>query len=267
MLVSCTEYSSENSTPQIPYNEELSSVEGVSIVRKEASGGHGYNSYFGNEKADIDSHDISLLTCLGAVTETLEPIVLKEDLPEGQYDIVAGVESGGRRALTRRICQAFSEAFELNVTRKMIELDAIVLSCPDRQTISMETGTEEMGFWRHDELADNVRRTHFSSTADNIAQIAGYLTRSLAKTNELPDRKARLKQVFVNETGIEGFFKGSFVWDPQNPERIKSSLRELGFTLTTAKRNVPAIVVESGIEGEKWSYLSDSEIEQAGSEQ
>jgi len=257
MLLSCTEESGESSYPDYPYGEELSTVEGVSIVKVRPTSSRGYVS----NPEKIDAHGITLLTGLGIATETYDPIVVKKDLPEGQYDIYVRAESLGREAVAELVCRAYSEAFGFRVTRRMIELDAIVMTCPDREAISLETGTEEEGFWRHEELEDSARRTYFSSTADNLAKFAGYMFRNLAKNNDLPDRKARLRQVLVNETGIDGFLKGSLVWDAGDPERVKSSLRELGFTLTPARRTVPAIVVEPEMAGEEWSYFSESEME------
>jgi len=264
-LVSCSENHTkdreESSYPEYPYNQELSLVPGVSIVKLESSHRHGYNSELTKSYAQLDAEGIDLLTALCAVTEVLDPIVLKKDLPEGEFKVVAQVESGGRDALTRRLCRAYSEAFECRVTRRMIELDAVAVSCPDPDELSLRRATVNEGVLGDEELSGSVRRTRFSSDMDTIIRVANYTSRTLAKSNPLPNRKALLSQVLVNETGIEDILKISLERDHSDPERLKTSLRNHGFTLTKVRRTVPAIVVEPEMAGEEWSYFSKSEME------
>ncbi|PXA04592.1 hypothetical protein DDZ13_05300 [Coraliomargarita sinensis] len=250
LLPACSEEATES---HYPYDEELSTVAGVSIVKVESSHAHGYSS----NSQKLDAHGIDLLTALCVATEVLDPIILKKDLPQGEFNVVARVKSEGRDELPRRLCRAFSEAFACRVTRRMIEVDATVVSCPDREALSLEWGTENKGIVRNEELPDLLWRTRFSADLDTIIKFANYTSRTLAKSNDLPDRKALLSQVFVNETGIEDIVRLSLVRDSGDPGRIKASLRDLGFTVTEARRRVPAIVVEPEVEGKEWSYLSD----------
>jgi hypothetical protein len=237
---------------------ELSTVEGVSIVRVRSAGPRGSTSGGGIGEAYIEADSIDLLTCLGMVSNDRDPILVLTDLPAGRFRISARAESGGSDELTKKVCRAFSEAFGCHVTRRRVEMEVDILKCPNRQALLLADGTAEQGFYQHDEMPKGVRRTHFCSTLDNVAFIAGYFSRNQAAQNDIPSRKILLQQAYVNETGIPGFFQGTLDWSSSDPSVIRSSLLKLGFELTTGKRTIPALVVEPRTPGQAWTYLSDS---------
>jgi hypothetical protein len=241
-----------------PAGQELSTVEGVSIVRIPPSRSRSSSSGAGVAEAHIDAEGIDLLTCLGEVSGNQDPIIVLTDLPAGQFRILARTESGGRDELRRRVCLAFSEAFGCNVTRRRIEIDVEILHCRNRQSLLLADGTAEQGFYQHEEMPKGVRRTHFCSTLDNVASFAGSMARVLAAQNDVPNRQVLLRKAYVNETGLPGFFQGTLDWDVSDPLVIRSSLTRLGFELTTGRRTIPALVVEPRTPGQEWTYLSDS---------
>jgi len=241
-----------------PFGQELSSVQGVSIVRVRPTSSSVSSSGGGEQEAHIDAHGIDVLTCLGTASGNHDPIIILADLPDGQYDISARVDTGGRQELTKLVCRAFSEAFGCRTTRRMVAVEAVVLSCRDRQALRLMNGPAEQGFYRHDEMSKTARRTHFSTTLDSLAWYAGYVARNTAAQNVVPNRNTLLKKVFVNETGIEGHLEGAVDWDLLDSNVSQTSLKNLGFELATAKRTVPAIVVEPGAPGQDWTFLSVS---------
>jgi hypothetical protein len=160
------------------------------------------------------------------------------------------------------MCRALSEAFNCRVTRRMIEIEADVLTCANRKALTLADGSRERGFYDHEDLANGVTRTHFSTTMDSLAWFAGYISRNAAAQNDVPGRNTLLKRCFVNETGLDGLFVGAIDWKGLDPSVIHSSLKKMGLTLTTAKRNVPAIVIEPEVPGQEWTYLSVSDEEE-----
>jgi len=241
---------------------ELSTVEGVSIVRVRSSGFRGSTSGGGIAEAYIEADSIDLLTCLGTVSNNHEAILVLTDLPAGQFRISARTESGGSDELTRKVCRAFSQAFGCNVTRRKVEMEVDILRCPNRQALLLADGTAEQGFYQHDEMPSGVRRTQFCSTLDNVAWFAGYVSRNFGAQNDIPNRKTLLQKAYVNETGIPGFFQGTLDWSFTDPLVIRSSLLKLGFELTSGKRTIPALVVEPRTPGREWIYFSDSDQRQ-----
>ncbi len=241
---------------------ELSTVEGVSMVRVRSSGSHSFASSSETAEAHIEADGIDLLTCLGLVSNNRDPTLVLTDLPAGQFRISARTESGGGDELTRKVCRAFSEAFGCNVTRRRVEMEVEILRCPNRQALLLADGTAEQGFYQHDRRPNGLTRTHFSSTLDNVALIAGYFSRNQAAQNDIPNRKILLQKAYVNETGIPGFFQGTLDWSSSDPAVIRSSLLKLGFELTTGRRTIPALVVEPHTPGQEWTYLSGADERQ-----
>jgi hypothetical protein len=224
---------------------ELSTVEGVSIVRVPSSGSRRFKTFSRGSHAHLDAEGIDLLTCLGLVSNNQDPILVLTELPPAQFRISARTEHGGWEELTEKVCRAFSEALPISVTRRPMEIEVDILRCPNRQALLLADGTHERGFYQHDRLPNGLQCTHFCSTLDNVARFAGDMSRNPAAQNDVPNRNTLLRKIYVNETGIPGFFQGTLDWSPADPLVIRSSLTKLGFELTAGKRAIPALVVES----------------------
>ncbi len=229
---------------KVPLGQELSTVEGVSLIRIPSSGGTSVTQGSTAEDAHIEAEGIDLLTGLGKASDNSDPIIVLTNLPPGDFKLNARTDQGGTKELARRVCQAYSQAFPCRVSHRMIEVDALVLRCPAREALKLKEGAAEEGFFQHNTLPAGRTRTRFSTTMNNLAWFAGYTSRNRASQNDVPDRRALLKTVFVNETGIDGLFQGEVDWNPSDPSVIISSLKALGLEVTTARRVVPAIVVE-----------------------
>ena len=108
-------------------------------------------------------------------------------------------------------------------------------------------------------------RTHFAATLDQLAWYAGYVSRKTEAQTDTRSRNQQLGSAYVNETHLQDSYTGAIDWDILDPSVIKASLANMGFTLTTARRTIPAIVVEPSSQGHEWAYLNEEgELENAG---
>jgi hypothetical protein len=141
----------------------------------------------------------------------------------------------------------------------MVETEVVVLTCPDPNSLKIfkDSTEQSQGFYKHDELGSNKMRTHFGATLDQLAWFAGYISRNMAAQNDIKNRKQQLRTIYVNETSIEGIYSGTIEWASLDPSITKTSLVDMGFTLTTSRRTIPAIVIEPSSEGQKWTYANE----------
>jgi len=239
--------------------QELSGVDGVSLVRVHATNSRSVSSGGSNDGAHIEAEGIDLVSCIGSASGNRDPIIFLTNLPLGQYRVAASVNQGGQQELTKKICYTFSKAFDRSVTRRMIETEVVVLTCPDPNSLKIfkDSTQQSRGFYRHDELGSNRMRTHFGATLDQLAWYAGYISRNTAAQNDIENRCQQLKIAYVNETHLEGIYSGAIEWAALDPDITKASLTDMGFTLTTVKRTIPAIVVELPSKGQQWVYLNE----------
>jgi len=81
-----------------PIGQELSTVEGVSIVRIGPTGSRNSRSGSSKRKAYINAEGIDLLTFLGMASGNHDPIIVLNELPKGQYRVSAQAGSGWKRS-------------------------------------------------------------------------------------------------------------------------------------------------------------------------
>jgi len=239
--------------------QELSDFNGVSLVRMHVTNSRRVSSGGGRDDAHIEADSIDLVSCIGNASDNHDPIFLLSNLPSGQYRIAARVNQGGKQELTKRICYTFSKAFDCSVTRRMIETEVVVLTCPDPNSLKIvkDSAQQSQGFYKHNELGSNRMRTHFVATLDQLAWYAGFISRNMAALNDIENRNQQLKIAYVNETNLNGIYSGAIEWAASDPNITKASLVDMGFTLTNVKRTIPAIVVECPSEGQKWNFLNE----------
>ena len=241
---------------RVPLGEELSTRPDVSLVRQRKSSGSSMSS--GGKK--IEAENYTLLDILRTVDNSQNPIILLADLPRGRYNVFAEAPVGDRRTLLKNLCEVYSEAFGLSVTRRKIETDVLLLTCPTTASLTIEKAAEDAqskGFYKHLNLAENRMKTSFRVSIDELALVAGYFIRNGA-SNEFPVDKNLFGMAFVNETGLDGIYEGGLIWKPGEPSVTEASLTEMGFKLVPARREIEAIVVEHATPGQARTYLLDT---------
>jgi hypothetical protein len=235
----------------VTYDKELSKVEGVSLKRIRSDGrSSGYSS--GGNKLEYTGG--TLQDILAVLTDDSYPIIELADLPKGHYSINAKVDSNDRE-LSKRVYDALSGAFNLKVSVRPILVDSYILTCPDQETLTIQKTdvTQLRGFYEHTTTAGNVNVTYFIDSVDSIAWAAGYFTRKL-----VTDQGEHIHRhiAFVNETGLDGVYKGKIDWGGGDLNVTINSLKSMGFTITQGKRTVEAVVIESPTSGKSDSELS-----------
>ncbi len=245
-----------------PLNVELSKVRGVSLVRVDPSKQSGSSSMqrSGPTKASIRETRGTLIGFLLEASNGRDPIIQRAQLPGGDYAIKAHADIGGDRRLVQMICEAYSKAFDIWVSRRAIETEVTVLTCPDPSKLKLKRADgsrSTRGFHNVVELGDHRLGYEFSAEIGHLATHASTVFRQASSAGRKGATATWPAKVFVDETNLEGTFKGTIEHSSVDPRVVEQSLCKMGFTLTPAKRKVIAIVIEPKVPGKKREYLLD----------
>jgi beta-lactamase regulating signal transducer with metallopeptidase domain len=160
-----------------PVGQELSDVEGVSLVRIGTRSGTSMSSGGGY----LRTSGTDLLSILYSAGNDMGPIIVRAELPPGRYSLDARTDLGVRRALVDKICRVYSEAFDCRVSRRLIETEVTVMTCPDPEAVRLTRVNSGNGFYSHTPLPNYGFRWEFSINPASLAWFAGRTERHLGQ--------------------------------------------------------------------------------------
>lgn len=255
-VVGCEE---DESMP--PEGVELSPVEGVSIVRgrrpkrdlpatRDTSA---VQSQFETERSRL----VDAFARAVRQGEDYVPVVIQRaSLPKGEYTVRAWVRQGGEHRLVEMLADAYTAAFPVQVRYRTVEAPVYVLSLSDRRPRRFYASDEGLPRGIRHEFTksggESMMVEHFVTTMEGLAWYAGYVSRNGLFNAPGGRRDAILATHFVDETGLDGVYRGELPvnLDPQRRQAsVRQSLRELGLDVSRETRPVEAWVIDPDPQG------------------
>jgi hypothetical protein len=241
---------------QTPIGRELSSVPGVSIVRRGMlHGGRIANNQI-NDSGDCkiyrDGYELTYALC--DVLDQKLPLIVKTPLPKGKYRVSVLTDHGGREMLLRKLMLAYSEAFAVSISTETVETEVYVMNCPDPPALSLDqTGNMSETFDgdfvdKNSSGSKNVLyKCRFIAKPENLADYTGYMIRKTWQGQDPQVRPVVLATAVVDETGLKGYYGGLLTWKFYDPVGLISELTKKGLKFTRDKRTIKAIVIKEAV--------------------
>ncbi len=235
--------SSQGNLP--PLGVELSRTPGVSIVRVQAGRGRGSSSHGSSRgKYHLERWGCPLLEALVEANRDRCPIVQSAPLPGGEYRIVADTQEGGYQKVLEMLCEAYSRAFRLRVSQRTIEMDVLVMTCPDAASLKLKPSAKKSGGFLHKTTGNGAWDCPFTGSMADLAWYAGYMLRKESPYRRPSQRGRALATAIVDETALPGLYDGHIRWHAAVKGSMLEALKGLGLAFTPAKRKVQAVVVQ-----------------------
>lgn len=197
-----------------PYNVEISSVEGVSIVRCGAGGGSVVwpGTTHAAELADIIHEWCDFEGCL--ITEA--------DLPQGYYNIT--VKPGKGEAIWPLAKKAFEDVFGLSFVEGKETVDILVLQKGEKHPRGLIQVAQPLV------RGMNHRAGVYSVGAGSMEDIANIISEYF-------------DDLVIDETGLTGFYRFTLAMDDSDPNTMFPAVERLGLKLVRTKRELPVMRV------------------------
>jgi len=217
---------------------ELSSVSGISLIknkkRGQSSSSRSSSSDHSHSRQSIKSETLPVI--LKRISKDY-PVKFEAKLPKGYYDLNAHVD-GSERILLEEVCSVFSQSFALDVCIKSYKQRVMVLSCADPAKIKLKRSNRDLscGFYKQEQNEDNTLTEKFITDMDGLV--------NFARRHFL--EKSSYKYTLINETDLEGLYEGTLKWSMENNKILIESLKDMGFKISKAKREVEGVVVSNG---------------------
>ncbi|MHC4783324.1 MAG: hypothetical protein ACYTE0_09815, partial [Planctomycetota bacterium] len=217
--------------------KELSQVFGISLIKNTEKGvtrsSSSSSSNHSHSRQSFKSEKLAVI--LKRISKDY-PVKFKAKLPKGYYDLNAHVD-GSERMLLEGVGAVFSRSFDLDVSIRPYKQKAIILSCPDPAKIKLKRSDRDIscGFYKQEKNEDDTYTEKFITDIDQLTKFA---RRHVLAKNDY-------KLTLVNETNLEGLFEGSLRWSMEDEKVLIQSLKDMGFKVTKATREVGTVVVDN----------------------
>lgn len=169
---------------------------------------------------------LTVKTALSIVHDVSEArIVGPPALEANHYVITASITDGTLDDIKQVLGKALETSFRVKVHRETREVDAFVLTAPQKHEIRLRRSTSEIGHWSDDQGVMAAAAAPFRALVDGI--------------------EAVLKRPVFDETGLEGKFDWDLLFDANNPDSIAEAIRkDLGLELKPASKPIELLIVQ-----------------------
>ena len=156
-------------------------------------------------------------------------IIVKGNLPDGKYDLVAKIPKADEKHLGLRIEQALESTFGLTSRRETQEVDVYIATVAGANAKGLTPAANA----NSSRMVSNINNGTLSGTNTPVSRIIQALERGLSRP-------------VVDETKLDGRFDVDLKWNPaEGPNgQVRAVLEQLGIALTPAKRRVEVVVIE-----------------------
>ena len=165
-----------------------------------------------------------------AYESSQDRIIVKGELPDGKYDLVAKIPETDEKRLGLRIQQAVESTFGLTSRREARDVDEYVATVSQPHATGLTPSTKV----NSGSMSFNPNTGRLTGANMPIARIMGALERGLARPVQ-------------DDTKLDGRFDVDLTWDPtsNHDAKVRAVKDQLGLTLTPAKRRLELVVIEA----------------------
>jgi uncharacterized protein (TIGR03435 family) len=208
--------------PAFEIGKELSAVSGVSLkVTFDLQGTSKFSGYFGNE-VRLDALSATFRDVLehaypiprGGIAWQVEP-------PPVVFDLSAGISSGGKDELSRRLREAFAQIFRIRGTYEPRECSVLLLKRSEKHALRIAREPDSLSEDATD--GSHLHRGPSSKLADWLQE--------------------RLRVPVLDETGVAEDILVSLSWKNDPEKELLESLEQNGLSLEKATRTVETLVI------------------------
>lgn len=213
----------------LPFGEQLSKTEGVSIIQCRPKSGSLQSISRDDHSASATSAYLEDL--IYSWTDFEGWVFIEANFPNRTYDVEIKTQEEATVANLAR--HAFESTFGLRYSEAIEPIDVWVLSVDEKSQKKLPLSDSQSTNWGTKQTSGGFGYDFRAGSMDDLTGVLGkYLEGGIV----------------IDETGLKGFYKFTLAMDHWNPETAAPAVKALGLKVTRAKRELPTLRINYATE-------------------